>query len=184
MVEARRSAYYGETDQWLYQALESFPIAGKKVLIIGSQCPWYESVCLAYGALPHVVDYGSIRNTCSRLRILSPDEAWGSSGEFDACLSISSIEHDGLGRYGDPLSPDGDMQTMLRTLTVLKPGGLLYLAMPVGNDVLEFNHRRVYGRRRLPLVLEGWLLRRTYGYSEELLDRPGVCQPLFVLQKP
>jgi len=27
---------------------------------------------------------------------------------FDMVFSFSSIEHDGLGRYGDPLNPNGD----------------------------------------------------------------------------
>ena len=31
---------------------------------------------------------------------------------FDSVVSFSSIEHSGLGRYGDPLDPDGDLKTM------------------------------------------------------------------------
>jgi Caenorhabditis protein of unknown function, DUF268 len=31
---------------------------------------------------------------------------------FDAGFSISSFEHDGLGMYGDPLDPDGDLKAM------------------------------------------------------------------------
>lgn len=29
--------------------------------------------------------------------------------KFDVLISYSSIEHDGLGRFGDPLSPNGDL---------------------------------------------------------------------------
>ena len=31
---------------------------------------------------------------------------------FDVVLSFSSIEHDGLGRYCDPINPDGDRAAM------------------------------------------------------------------------
>ena len=34
------------------------------------------------------------------------------SGGFDVALSISSFDHDGLGRYGDPLEPDNDLRAM------------------------------------------------------------------------
>ena len=44
------------------------------------------------------------------------------SAAFDVVLSISSFEHDGLGRYGDPLNPDGDLAAMRSTRRLLKPG--------------------------------------------------------------
>lgn len=31
---------------------------------------------------------------------------------FDAIVSFSGLEHDGLGRYGDPLNPYGDLSAM------------------------------------------------------------------------
>lgn len=37
-------------------------------------------------------------------------------------------------------------------------GGLLFLSVPVGPDVLAWNLLRRYGRVRLPLLLEGWAL--------------------------
>ncbi len=43
---------------------------------------------------------------------------------YDVALSISSFEHDGLGRYGDPLNPNGDMIAMRGTRRLLKKGEL------------------------------------------------------------
>lgn len=43
---------------------------------------------------------------------------------FDAVVSISSYEHDGLGRYGDPINPDGDLIAMEKTKKMLKEDGL------------------------------------------------------------
>jgi len=46
----RKQYYYKMTDTWLYEALDQFPIRGKKVLIMGSNVPWYESICMVFGA--------------------------------------------------------------------------------------------------------------------------------------
>jgi SAM-dependent methyltransferase len=50
---------------------------------------------------------------------------------FDAVISISTLEHIGLGGYdGDPLDPDGDSHAIQRAWTWLKPGGWLYFDVP------------------------------------------------------
>ena len=46
-------------------------------------------------------------------------------GAFDVVMSISSVEHDGLGRYGDPLNPNGDFSAMRSTGRLLKKGVML-----------------------------------------------------------
>lgn len=49
---------------------------------------------------------------------------------FDALVSLSAIEHIGLGHYGDPLEPKGDMMAMVNAWQWLKPGGWFYLDVP------------------------------------------------------
>jgi SAM-dependent methyltransferase len=73
-------------------------------------------------------------------------------------LSISSFEHDGLGRYGDPVDANGDLKAMERMRRVLKPNGYLILAVPVGVDTIKWNAHRKYGRVRLPVLLRLWSL--------------------------
>jgi len=51
---------------------------------------------------------------------------------FDLIASYSGIEHDGLGRYGDPVNPNGDISAVLEMWCHLHVGGLLLLAVPVG----------------------------------------------------
>lgn len=184
MIREKKSAYYETTDEWMYQAIEKYPLSGMNVLIIGSNCPWYEAMCIANNAKPHVVDYGNIVTTSQRIRVVPAEEAWSKTAFYDACLSISSIEHDGLGAYGDPLNPDSDLETMTRTMQVLKPGGLLFLSMPVGADRVRFNHCRVYGPLRLARVMEGWTRKDSFGFSEDLLETAGDVQPVFILEKP
>ena len=46
----------------------------------------------------------------------------GKMPQFDAMVTFSSIEHSGLGRYGDPLNPWGDLIAMAQSWCLLKPG--------------------------------------------------------------
>lgn len=174
--------YYGLTDKWLYAALEKFPIEGKEVCIIGSTYPWYEAIALSRGAeVIDVIEYSDRSIPHEKIRYLKPGNA---DKKYDVCISISSFEHDGLGRYGDPINPTGDLEAMKHMKDVVKPGGLMLLAVPVGTDCIYFNRHRVYGEHRLPLLLEGWEEVAAFGYSEPNLYSPnnGEYQPVFVLR--
>ena len=59
-----------------------------------------------------------------------------------SCLHV--MEHIGLGRYGDPLDPDGSKKAAAELQRVLKPGGYLYLSLPVGRERICFNAHRVH----------------------------------------
>ena len=54
------------------------------------------------------------------------------------------VEHVGLGRYGDPLDPDGDVVAMMELSRVLAPGGHLMFVVPVGRPRVQFNAHRIY----------------------------------------
>ena len=179
--------YYGRTDQYLYQALNLIPIVGKQVAVIGSTTPWYESVALAYGAFVTTIDYNKIVSCDARIKSLSVEEYQQNPMLFDVLFSISSFEHDGLGRYGDPISPDGDLLAMKNAKKMLKPGGHLFLAIPVGKDLMVWNRHRVYGPIRLPMLLQGWELLCSIGFSVYDLKQPldgTEHQPLFVCLNP
>src|SRR3546814_897826 len=77
---------------------------------------------------------------------------------------------------------------MHRTLSLLKPVGLLFLTVPVGPDVVVFNLHRRYGTTRLPLLLFGWEIVDQIGWDEsKLLEKASWRQsfePVLVLRKP
>jgi hypothetical protein len=54
---------------------------------------------------------------------------------------------------------------------LVKPGGLLYLAVPVGRDKVVFNENRIYGRMSLPLLLSGWQALASIRFEDEWMDR-------------
>jgi len=74
----------------------------------------------------------------------------------DSILSLSSlhvIEHVGLGRYGDPLDPDGTRRAAVELQRVLRPGGRLFLSVPVGRERVCFNAHRVHAPRTIQSFL-------------------------------
>jgi len=65
----------------------------------------------------------------------------------DSVASISSlhvIEHVGLGRYGDILNPQGSELAAKELCRILKPGGLLYISVPIGVEKVCFNAHRIF----------------------------------------
>ncbi len=58
--------------------------------------------------------------------------------------SLHVIEHIGLGRYGDPLDPNGSRDACRELQRVLAAGGDLYLTTPVGRERVDFNAHRVH----------------------------------------
>ncbi|MEN9344124.1 MAG: hypothetical protein RLZZ453_911 [Chlamydiota bacterium] len=185
-VRNKEFSYYGMTDVWLYDALAKYPIEGKEVAILGSTQPWYESIVIAYGGRPVTIEYNKIVTDDDRLSVMTATEFQQNPRQFDVILSISSIEHDGLGRYGDPLNPFADLEFMAMAKdTLLKEGGAMILAVPIGGDCLYWNAHRMYGFLRLPMLLKGWRVVDTFGFTEAALyveaGRYNGYQPVFYL---
>lgn len=67
--------------------------------------------------------------------------------ESNSILSLScmhTIEHVGLGRYGDPLDPDGDLKAFEELKRVCAIKGNLLIVVPVGKKRIQFNAHRIY----------------------------------------
>jgi SAM-dependent methyltransferase len=67
-------------------------------------------------------------------------------------LSIScmhTIEHIGLGRYGDAIDYDGDLKAISELRRVVAPNGHLLFVTPVGKPKIQYNAHRVYGYHQI-----------------------------------
>jgi SAM-dependent methyltransferase len=57
---------------------------------------------------------------------------------------LHTMEHIGLGRYGDPIDPNGCFKGMKELERILAPGGILYFAVPIGREYVAFNAHRIF----------------------------------------
>jgi Caenorhabditis protein of unknown function, DUF268 len=160
-----KGTYSADLTNTVRDELTRADLTGKSVLVIGSENPWVEVICLYLGAAKvTTLEYGAIRSEHPQLHTLTPAAfrlAYqdGSLGWFDTVVSFSSMEHSGLGRYGDALNPWGDILGIARAWCVTKPGGQLFLGVPSSQtfeDSVEFNAHRIYGKVRWPLIATNW----------------------------
>ena len=183
-ARVREPWYYPKTDVALWGAFEAFPVKGKKVAVFGSARPWYEAIFWDQDVGEVVVfEYADVEAEFEdEVEYRKPGDF--EVGEFDAAVSISTFEHAGLGRYGDPVDADGDLKAMQAARACLRTGGVLFLSVPVGMDRVVWNLHRVYGRKRLACLLEGWMMVGRYHWWDERIDMvDDQYQPLLVLER-
>lgn len=85
---------------------------------------------------------------------------------FDAIISLSSIEHFGLGRYGDEIDLEADKKAFEQFKRLLKPGGLLFFTTTIklGEPEICFNAHKTY----------------QYGNIQEMCSGLQMVQEMFI----
>jgi hypothetical protein len=159
LLDKKDFKYYGKEVNSFYDVLRKYPLSGKTVIVwglLGCNC---DAIALWNNASKViVVDYNKPQCDHEKVVVLSHEELKAQRFEADAAFSYSSFEHDGLGRYGDPIDPDGDLRAMQDAHRHLKKDGILFLGVPMGKDSLVWNDTRIYGKLRLPLLLKSYQL--------------------------
>ena len=177
------------------------------ILVAGSISPWVEAIVLGRAqeqenqekpsANPNVLqlyqnrivttDYNEIKSESPMIQFVSMESLEKHPPEplFDMIVSYSSIEHDGLGRYGDPINPEGDFCAMEEYSLMLREGGWILLGVPVAGDpnigVVDSNLHRLYSAARLERLFQG------FERAGEPITVPGLVdwqnQPVYLLRK-
>jgi SAM-dependent methyltransferase len=89
---------------------------------------------------------------------------------YDAIVSLSTIEHIGLGRYGDPVDEYGDIKAVQRLRDWLRDDGFFYFDVPYtpeGYGLLDVNKCRCYDDASL---LERFGPHEVLGYANPNVD--------------
>jgi hypothetical protein len=167
----------------LRDAVTKYSIADRDGAVIGSESPWVESILFAHGARNMTtIEYGTIDSQVLNHVAFTPAmfaaEFLRRPIQFDFVASVSSLEHSGLGRYGDRLNPRGDIDAAEEVYCMLKPGGFFFLSLPYEpTSALVWNAHRLYGPERMSLLAAP--------YNEiEYFGPRWHGQGTFVLQKP
>ncbi len=96
-------------------------------------------------------------------------------GKFPSVSSLHSIEHFGLGRYGDTLDSDGHEKGLRNIAGCVASGGTLYVSFPIGSAGVEFNAQRIINPLWAEKILTDFSL-------EEFVLIPWKDQPVYGLK--
>jgi len=131
-------------------------IMPKKILDVGSYRDWLAGVMASYSVI--TVDVRDRITSLTNETIINQDvrNLNMADNSMDMVSTLHTIEHFGLGRYGDEFDPDGDMKAVSNFLRVIKPGGHFLFSVPVtaGRPCIAFNSHRIYS---MDMVRE-WVL--------------------------
>lgn len=135
-------AHYFYQGAWLARRISAAKIAkhvdiGSSVLTISVLSAQVETTFVDYRPLKASLP-GLTSIAGNILDLPFPDD----SVESLSCLHV--IEHIGLGRYGDPIDPQGSVKAALELQRIVRPGGKLLLSLPVGRERVCFNAHRVH----------------------------------------
>lgn len=63
----------------------------------------------------------------------------------DSLSCLHTLEHFGLGRYGDPINPTGHLDGFRNLIAMLTSGGTFYLSFPIAKSTsVQFNAHRIF----------------------------------------
>src|SRR2546423_5725668 len=129
---------------------------GARILDVGAA---ESTVALSLASLGYDVTALDVRPypfSHPRLRsIVAAVQEWETNERFDAVVCLSTIEHIGLGAYGQEGSGErSDLVAMERMHALTKPGGLLVLTTRFGEAGSD-DFQRTYDREGLDELLEG-----------------------------
>jgi SAM-dependent methyltransferase len=95
---------------------------------------------------------------------------------------MHTVEHVGLGRYGDPIDFYGDVKAIAELKRITAPGGSLLFVVPVGQQRIEFNGQRIYAFETVMKQFDGLELRE-FSLIPDHADAGGLirnCDPKLV----
>ena len=89
-----------------------------------------------------VIEVRPLNNTHKNINFIEADMMSKNIDLELSCDSLSclhALEHFGLGRYNDPIVPNGHLLGFNSLYKMLKPGGVLYISFPIGENEAHFN---------------------------------------------
>ena len=163
-------------------------LSGKTCLVLGSISPWIECLLLHFNA-ESVTTLDYIKPECNyKIKTLSMDN-YKKEMKYDAIISFSSLEHDGLGRYGDPINPNGDIDACIEVYSMLNKDGYFICGIPIGDGCIEGNFHRIYNKKRIDKMFSlfhNYIGCVNYQTLDDKLNFTGQNwqnQPIFIYKK-
>ncbi|MCC5828159.1 MAG: DUF268 domain-containing protein [Phycisphaeraceae bacterium] len=119
----------------------------RRHLDVGSRIDGFVAHVAAFRPI-QVIDIRPLESKVPNITFLQADMMAPLPEQLRACCDslscLHTLEHFGLGRYGDPLIADGYLMGLENLHTMLESRGRLYLSVPIGPLRVEFNAHRVF----------------------------------------
>ena len=106
-------------------------------------------------------DYRPANINLSNLKMGSADltNLHFESESIESLSCLHTVEHIGLGRYGDPIDYDGDLKAIKELKRVVAKGGSILFVVPVGKPKIIFNAHRIYSYEQIIDYFKGFVLK-------------------------
>lgn len=124
---------------------------------IGSRLDSFISHCLVFTKVV-MLDVRPLKSKIQNLSFIQADcraMPQIKTGSITSISALHSFEHFGLGRYGDPIDPQGYLLAINEIQRVTKKGGSIYFGTPIGKQRLEFNAHRVFDPEYIVALFDG-----------------------------
>ena len=127
-IVANRSFITYPDSRVIYKLADDHPhiFRGRSVFIPGSEKPCFEIWLREYAKTSHIttLEYRPFGFDYPDTTVFGVFAYWALPPEkrptYDTFFSYSNWEHDGLGRYGDPYNPNGDLDAIKESWSMLK----------------------------------------------------------------
>jgi SAM-dependent methyltransferase len=142
--EAGSLGEYFWQDLWVAREIQR--LNPEKIVDVGSRIDGFIAHLACFREVD-VIDIRELRHGIPGIRfhcvdLLELPDTW--QGVADCVTCLHTIEHFGLGRYGDPLSVNAWEKGIEKLSLILKPEGTLFLSVPVGRQRIKFNSHRIF----------------------------------------
>jgi SAM-dependent methyltransferase len=170
------SGHYFHQDLWAARKINAArPL---RHVDVGSRIDGFVAHLLTFMPV-EVIDVRPLRSSVPGLTFIQEDArrlASFAEGSLSSVSSLHAVEHFGLGRYGDPIDPDGWLRGIEALDRVLAPGGKLYFSVPVGRERVEFNAHRIFWPGTI-LTAFGGLRLASFSMVDDAGDLRTDCDP-------
>jgi len=146
---------------------------GKRVLDVGCCRSFFSHVLIARGYDVYGLDVNPYPGKHPNLKFYQCDVRNTPFDDeyFHTIIAISTIEHIGIGYYGDPKYKDGDILTMKELKRILKKDGQILITLPYCKQYMQTGAERIYDEKRIKSLIEGLLLDKKDYYVYHGLGR-------------
>lgn len=130
--------------QDLYVAQKIFESGTQRHVDVGSSIAGFVSHVASFMPI-EILDIRPTPSASKNISFTQQDVMSGLTVRASSLSCLHTLEHFGLGRYGDPIDPEGHLKGFQNLVESLEHDGLFYLSFPISSqERVEFNAHRVF----------------------------------------